>query len=116
MAGSAPGGSPAGSSVPTGTPPPAAGLDGVYAGGEPQAGGAPQEALKGITDMLAEIDQILMTMAQTFGDKGGREIAQARAAIQQGAAKFLAGFGSTASSPTSPGTNFPGGGFTGGAA
>jgi hypothetical protein len=64
--------------------------------------------------MLMELDQIMSTMAQTFGERGGQKVAQARSLLQQGAAEFLAGFGSSASSPTSSGSNFPGGGFTGG--
>lgn len=108
-----------GGSVPTSGPPPAQGMDGVFAGGS-DAGPAkdPSQALKGITDMTMEIDQILGMLATTFAEQGGQEIAQARSLIKQGAAKFLGSVGSAgasaSTSPTSPGTNFPGGGFTSG--
>ena len=91
-----------GASVPMQGPPPAADAP----------GGGPQDALKGVVNMGMEIDQLLMSMAQTFGQQGGQEISQARMLIKQGLAKFASGMGASAPSPTSTGNSFPGGGFT----
>lgn len=64
--------------------------------------------------MVVQLDQLLSQLATVCGQQGGPKIAQARQLIKQGSAEFLTSVGasSTSSSPTSPGTNFPGGGFT----
>lgn len=75
----------------------------------------PQAVAQQLVRMGAEVDRALMAISQVAVE-GQKEFAQARQLISAGLAKHLSQVGGGAdlsTSPTAPGTQFPGGGFSG---
>lgn len=87
--------------------------------GGPEGPGGPEQLIKGILSIGAQIEQTLISFAQAM-PQGAKFFQQASEMIKQGiAAEMNAAGGSSeqppAASPTAAGPQFPGGGFgTGG--
>lgn len=95
--------------IPAGPPGSPGLVEGQPGGNDPAKGMA-----QAVTTMGAEVDRVLMAMAEAM-PTSGPELEQARKLIEQAIAKFLAQtLQAPAASPTAVGGQFPGGGFSSG--
>jgi len=92
-------------------PPGAPGSQQPLMGGPEGAEG--QNGVSTLVRMSAGLDGLLLNMARAL-PAGAREFGQCRELLKRGVAKALSAIGQTpATSPTSAGQQFPGGGFSG---
>ena len=76
---------------------------------EQESGG--DQAMRGIIQVIQSIDRILLSVITAL-PQGAKEFSMARQLIESGLAKALTGPSPVSSTPTEPGTQFPGGGFS----